>query len=77
MYRNVPKKTLTRRQPKNFGNPELDNIIKCLEIAKESGDDLWRELIFTILEDMELYQSEKMQKMKEEIIRRLRNESRD
>lgn len=74
MHRNIPKKTLTRLQPKSFGNPELDSIIKCLELAKESGDDLWRELIFTVLEELELYQSEKMQKMKEEIIRRLRNE---
>ena len=77
MHRNVPKKTLTRRQPKSFGNPELDNIIKCLELSKESGDDMWRELVFTIMEEIELYQSEEMQKMKEEIIRRLRNELRD
>ncbi|MDE5771956.1 MAG: hypothetical protein K2I06_10090 [Ruminococcus sp.] len=74
MKRNIPKKTLTRLQPKSFVNPEVDNIIRCLELAKECGDDIWRELMFTVMEEMELYQSEEFQKMKEEVIRRLRNE---
>ncbi len=74
MNSNIPKKTLTRLKSKSSGNPELDRMIRYLELAKESGDDIWRSLIFTVLEEIELYQSEEMQKMKEEIIRRLRNE---
>ncbi|MDE5620842.1 MAG: hypothetical protein K2I80_10105 [Ruminococcus sp.] len=67
MHRNVPKKTLTRRQPKSFGNPELDNIIKCLEFSKESGDEMWRELVFTIMEEIELYQSEDERRNNQEV----------
>ncbi len=73
MHSNIPKKTLTRLKKESSGNPEFDDIVRCLELAKESGDDMWKELIFTVLEEMELYQSEEMKNMKEQIIRRLHN----
>ncbi|MDE6092396.1 MAG: hypothetical protein K2G14_04800 [Ruminococcus sp.] len=73
MHSNIPKKTLTRLKKEGSGNPEFDDIVRCLELAKESGDDMWKELIFTVLEEMELYQSEEMKNMKEQIIRRLHN----
>ncbi|MDE6034810.1 MAG: hypothetical protein K2G36_02755 [Ruminococcus sp.] len=71
----IQKKTFKRIKPEiSYELSETEQLIVSLELAREAGDDLWKELILMILEDMELLQSETYQYRKNNIIRRLNNE---
>ncbi len=70
----IQKKTFKRLKQEDYELSELEQVIINLELAKEAGDDLWKELMLTVLEDMELMQSESYQRTKQNIIRRLNDE---
>ncbi|MDE6707067.1 MAG: hypothetical protein K2K06_03405 [Oscillospiraceae bacterium] len=70
----IKKKTFKRLKQENYKLSEAEQVIINLEIAKEAGDDLWKELMLTVLEDMELMKSEAYQCTKQNIIRRMNDE---
>ncbi len=70
----IQKKTFKRLKQEDYELSESEQVIINLELAKEAGDDLWKELMLTVLEDMELMQSGSYQRTKQNIIRRLNDE---
>ncbi len=70
----IQKKTFKRLKQEDYELSEAEQVIINLELAKEAGDDLWKELMLTVLEDMELMQSGSYQRTKQNIIRRLNDE---
>ncbi|MCM1315989.1 MAG: hypothetical protein NC244_11555 [Alistipes senegalensis] len=70
----IQKKTFKRLKQEGYELSEAEQVIINLELAKEAGDDLWKELMLTVLEDMELMQSGSYQHTKQNIIRRMNDE---
>lgn len=70
----IQKKTFKRVKQESYEPSEAEQVIINLELAKEAGDDLWKELVLTVLEDMELMKSESYRHTKQNIIRRLNDE---
>ncbi len=71
MYKVVPKRTIKRIE--NMDEDEEFRIMKLtLELAKESDDELWRELILLHLDDMKILNSEDGEKIKRDFDRILR-----
>ncbi len=70
----IQKKTFKRVKQESYESSEAEQVIINLELAKEAGDDLWKELMLTVLEDMELMKSGSYQHTKQNIIRSLNDE---
>lgn len=63
MYKLVPKRIIKRVE--NTNESEEFRMMKLtLELAKESDDELWRELILLHLDDMKILNSKDKEKIK-------------
>lgn len=71
MYKLVPKRTI-RRIEDTAENDELRIMKLTLELAKESDDELWKELILLHLDDMRILNSEDGERIKRNLDRMLR-----
>jgi len=70
MYKLVPKSTIKRIE--NMDEDEEFRIMKLtLEIASETDDELWKELILLHLDDMKILNSEDGEKIKKKFERNL------
>jgi len=70
MYKLVPKRTIKRIE--NMDEDEEFRIMKLtLEIASETDDELWKELILLHLDDMKILNSEDGEKIKKKFERNL------
>ena len=63
MYKLVPKRIIKRVENINE-NEEFRMMKLTLELAKESDDELWRELILLHLDDMKILNSKDKEKSK-------------
>ena len=63
MYKLVPKRIIKRVENTNE-NEEFRMMKLTLELAKESDDELWRELILLHLDDMKILKSKDKEKIK-------------
>ena len=63
MYKLVPKRIIKRVENTNE-NEEVRMMKLTLELAKESDDELWRELILLHLDDMKILNSKDKEKIK-------------
>lgn len=63
MYKLVPKRIIKRVENTNE-NEEFRMMKLTLELAKESDDELWRELILLHLDDMKILNSKDEEKIK-------------
>ena len=63
MYKLVPKRIIKRVENTNE-NEEFRMMKLTLELAKESDDELWRELILLHLDDMKILNSKDKEKIK-------------
>ena len=63
MYKLVPKRIIKRVENINE-NEEFRMMKLTLELAKESYDELWRELILLHLDDMKILNSKDKEKIK-------------
>ena len=63
MYKLVPKRIIKRVENINE-NEEVRMMKLTLELAKESDDELWRELILLHLDDMKILNSKDKEKIK-------------
>lgn len=63
MYKLVPKRIIKRMENANE-NEEFRMMKLTLELAKESDDELWRELILLHLDDMKILNSKDKEKIK-------------
>lgn len=71
MYKLVPKHTIKRIE--NIDENEELRIMKLtLELAKESDDELWKELILLHLDDMRILNSEDGERIQSDLDRMLR-----
>lgn len=61
MYKLVPKRIIKRMENANE-NEEFRMMKLTLELAKESDDELWRELILLHLDDMKILNSKDKKK---------------
>lgn len=68
----IPQRTCIKRKQKMTESSELRQIL--LELAKESDDALWKELILLVMDDMERLQSEEGKRLKADIMRRLQDD---
>lgn len=71
MYKLVPKRTI-RRIEDTSENEELRIMKLSLELAKESDDELWKELVMLHLDDMRILNSEDGERIKRNLDRMLR-----
>ena len=71
MYKLVPKRTIKRIENMDE-NEELRIMKLTLELAKESDDELWKELILLHLDDTRILNSEDGEKIKRDFNRMLR-----
>ena len=71
MYKLVPKHTIKRIENMDE-NEELRIMKLTLELAKESDDELWKELILLHLDDMRILNSEDGERIKRDCNRMLR-----
>lgn len=71
MYKLVPKRTIKRIENMDE-NEELRIMKLTLELAKESDDELWKELIMLHLDDMRILNSEDGERIKRDFNRMLR-----
>lgn len=70
MYKLVPKSTIKRIE--NMDEDEEFRIMKLtLELASETDDELWKELILLHLDDMKILNSEDGEKIKKKFERNL------
>lgn len=70
MYKFVPKHTIKRIE--NNDEDEEFRIMKLtLELAKESDDELWKELILLHLDDMRMLNSEDGERIRKTFEREL------
>jgi len=70
MYKLVPKRTIKRIE--NMDEDEEFRIMKLtLEIASETDDELWKELILVHLEDMKILNSEDGERIRKKFERNL------
>ncbi len=71
MYKLVPKRTIKRIE--DTDEDEGLRIMKLtLELAKESDDELWKELVMLHLDDNRILNSENGERIKRELDRMLR-----
>lgn len=63
MYKLVPKRIIKRVENTNE-NEEFRMMKLTLELAKESDDELWKELILLHLDDMKILNSKDKEKIK-------------
>lgn len=63
MYKLVPKRIIKRMENANE-NEEFRMMKLTLELAKESDDELWRELILLHLDDIKILNSKDKEKIK-------------
>lgn len=71
MYKLVPKHTIKRIE--NMDENEEFRIMKLtLELAKESDDELWKELILLHLDDTRILNSEDGERIKRDFDRMVR-----
>lgn len=71
MYKLVPKRIIKRIENMDE-NEELRIMKLTLELAKESDDELWKELILLHLDDMRILNSEDGERIKRNLDRMLR-----
>lgn len=71
MYKFVPKRTIKRIEC-TTENEELHTIKLMLELANESDDEQWRELVRRHLDDMKILNSKNGEKIKRDVDRMLR-----
>ena len=71
MYNLVPKRIIKRIENMDE-NEELRIMKLTLELAKESDDELWKELILLHLDDMRILNSEDGERIKRNLDRMLR-----
>lgn len=64
MYKLVPKRIIKRMENANE-NEEFRMMKLTLELAKESDDELWRELILLHLDDIKILNSKDKERIKE------------
>lgn len=70
MYELVPKRTIRRIE--DIAENEEFRIMKfTLELAKESDDELWKELILLHLDDLKILDSEDGERVKKKFERNL------
>lgn len=63
MYKLVPKRIIKRMENANE-NEEFRMMKLTLELAKESDDELWRELILLHLDDIKILNSKDKERIK-------------
>lgn len=71
MYKLVPKRTIKRIENMDE-NEELRIMKLTLELAKESDDELWKELVMLHLDDTRILNSEDGERIKRNLDRMLR-----
>ena len=71
MYKLVPKRTIKRIENMDE-NEELCIMKLTLELAKESDDELWKELVMLHLDDTKILNSEDGERIKRDFDRMLR-----
>ncbi len=71
MYKLVPKRTIKRIED-TAETEELRIMKMTLTLAKESDDQMWKELIMLHLDDMKILNSEDGEKIKRDFDRILR-----
>lgn len=71
MYKLVPKRTIKRIENMDE-NEELRIMKLTLELANESDDELWKELVMLHLDDMRILNSEDGERIKRDFNRMLR-----
>ncbi len=71
MYKLVPKRTIKRIENMDE-NEELRIMKLTLELAKESDDELWKELVMLHLDDTRILNSEDGERIKRDFNRMLR-----
>lgn len=71
MYKLVKKRTI-RRIEDTAENEELHIMKLTLELAKESDDELWKELVMLHLDDMKILNGEEGEIIKRDLGRMLR-----
>lgn len=71
MYKLVPKRTIKRIENMDE-NEELCIMKLTLELAKESDDELWKELVMLHLDDTRILNSEDGERIKRNLDRMLR-----
>lgn len=71
MYKLVPKHTIKRIENMDE-NEELRIMKLTLELAKESDDELWKELVMLHLDDTRILNSEDGERIKRNLDRMLR-----
>lgn len=71
MHKLIPKRTIKRIED-NAETEELRNIKHTLELASESDDEMFKELIMLHLDDMRILNSEDGEKIKRDFDRMLR-----
>lgn len=72
MCRIVPKRNIERLEYES-GNKEFNQIKLCLELARDCDDDLWQQLVLLYLEDITLMKSEDINKVRNELRRKLKH----
>lgn len=68
MYKLVPKRTIKRIENADE-NVEFRSMKQSLELAKESDDEMFKELIMLHLDDMRILNSEDGEKIKQDFDR--------
>lgn len=71
MYKLVPKRIIKRIENMDE-NEELRIMKLTLELAKESDDELWKELVMLHLDDTRILNSEDGERIKRDFNRMLR-----
>lgn len=71
MYKLVPKRTIKRIENMDE-NEELCIMKLTLELANESDDELWKELVMLHLDDTRILNSEDGERIKRDFNRMLR-----
>lgn len=71
MYKFVPKRTIKRIE-NTAENEELRTVKLMLELANESDDEQWRELVLLHLDDMKILNSDDGERLKMNFDRMLR-----
>ena len=70
MYKLVPKRTI-RRIEDAAENEEFHIMKLTLELAKETDDEMWKELILLHLDDLKILNSEDGERIKKKFERNL------
>lgn len=70
MYKLVPKRAI-RRIEDTAENEEFRTMKLTLELAKETDDEMWKELIMLHLDDLKILNSEDGERIKKKFERNL------